>query len=497
MLPPLLIISFILGYFLLLIGISWFTGKKSDSNLDFFLAGKKSPWFIIAFGMIGSSLSGVTFISIPGWVKDSSFSYMQVVMGYMLGYFVIATVLMPLYYKLNLTSIYTYLEKRFGYWSYKTGASFFLLSRTLGSALRLYLVANVLQLTVFDYYNIPFAATVIITIVFIWLYTFKGGIKTIIWTDTLQTLFMLTAVGVSIWIISSQLGLGASEMVKLVSESEYSRIFFFDDFNDKKYFWKQFLSGAFIAIAMTGLDQDMMQKNLSCKNIKDAQKNIFSFSIVLLIVNLFFMALGALLYLFATTKGITLPEKTDDLYPMLATQGYLSTIAGIFFIVGLIAAAYSSADSAMTALTTSFCVDFLNLDKKEEISAQIKTAIRKKVHIAISVIMILVIIVFKVIDHSNVISAVFTVAGYTYGPLLGMYAFGLFCKYQVTDKYVPFVAIASPLVCFILSMYSESLLNGYQFGFEILILNGLLTFIGLFSIKIKTETKEVLEVKPA
>ncbi|HET6243399.1 MAG: sodium:solute symporter [Bacteroidetes bacterium] len=494
MLPPVLIISFILGYFLLLMGISWYTGKKSGNNDDFFLAGKKSPWFIVAFGMIGSSLSGVTFVSIPGWVKDSSFSYMQVVLGYMVGYFVIATILMPLYYRLNLTSIYTYLEQRFGYWTYKTGASFFLLSRTLGSALRLFLVANVLQLTVFNHYNIPFAITVLITIAFIWLYTFKGGIKTIIWTDTLQTLFMLTAVGVSIWIISSELGLGPMQMVSLVSDSEYSRIFFFDDINSKNYFWKQFLSGTFIAIVMTGLDQDMMQKNLSCKSIKDAQKNMFSFSLVLLFVNLFFMALGALLYLFATSKGIALPAKTDDLYPMLATQGYLSAIAGIFFIVGLIAAAYSSADSAMTALTTSVCIDFLDLNKNDSISAQKKTAIRRRVHILISVIMVLVILTFKAIDHPNVISTVFIVAGYTYGPLLGMYAFGLFSKYKVMDNYVPYIAIISPILCFLLSMYSERLFNGYQFGFELLILNGLFTFIGLFAIKIKPETKETLAV---
>jgi solute:Na+ symporter, SSS family len=496
MLSPLLIISFIIGYFLLLLVISYFTGKKAGND-EFFLAGKKSPWYIIAFGMIGASLSGVTFISIPGAVGSAGFSYMQVVLGYLLGYFVIATVLMPLYYRLNLTSIYTYLEQRFGRRSYKTGALFFLLSRTLGSAIRLFLVANVLQLTVFDYYNIPFSATVIITIVFIWLYTFRGGIKTIIWTDTLQTLFMLIAVGVSIYIISQELGLGAGEMVSAISESKFSQIFFFEDINSKQYFWKQFLSGAFIAIVMTGLDQDMMQKNLSCKNIKEAQKNMFTFSFVLVFVNLFFVALGALLYLYAAEKGIALPAKSDDLYPMLATGGYLNAVAGIFFIVGLIAAAYSSADSAMTALTTSVCVDFLELNKREDIDAKAKNSIRKKVHLGISVTMILVILAFKVFEHPNVITAVFTVAGYTYGPLLGLYSFGLFTRFAVKDKFVPVVAVISPVICYFLSSYSQELFNGYQFGFELLILNGMLTFAGLYILRLKPEKISALSVKAA
>jgi solute:Na+ symporter, SSS family len=496
MLSPLLIISFIIGYFLLLLVISYFTGKKAG-NEEFFLAGKKSPWYVIAFGMIGASLSGVTFISIPGAVASSGFSYMQVVLGYLLGYFVIATVLMPLYYRLNLTSIYTYLEQRFGRNSYKTGAMFFLLSRTLGSAIRLFLVANVLQLTVFDYYNVPFSATVIITIVFIWLYTFRGGIKTIIWTDTLQTLFMLVAVGVSIYIISDELGFGAGRLVEVISQSSYSQIFFFEDINSKQYFWKQFLSGAFIAIVMTGLDQDMMQKNLSCKNIKEAQKNMFTFSFVLVFVNLFFVALGALLYIYAAEKGIALPAKTDDLYPMLATGGYLSAVAGVFFIVGLIAAAYSSADSAMTALTTSFCVDFLELNKRNDIDAQKKNKIRKQVHLGISLTMILVIMAFKVFEHPNVITAVFTVAGYTYGPLLGLYSFGLFTRFAVRDKFVPVIAVFSPVICYFLSSYSQVLFNGYQFGFELLILNGMLTFAGLYLLRLKPEKISALSVKAA
>jgi SSS family transporter len=496
MLSPVLIIFFILAYFGLLILISYFTGKKAGND-DFFLAGKQSPWYVVAFGMIGASLSGVTFISLPGVVAGNSFSYMQMVLGYLPGYLIIATVLMPLYYRLNLTSIYSYLEQRLGSWSYKTGAMFFLLSRTLGSALRLYLVANVLQLTVFSHLGVPFAATVAITIAFIWLYTFKGGIKTIIWTDTLQTLFMLTAVGISIYIISSELGLGLSGVYNAVADSGYSKIFFFDDINDNRYFWKQFLSGAFIAIVMTGLDQDMMQKNLACKNIKEAQKNMFSFSIVLVFVNLFFLSLGALLFIYSNQKGIAIPARADDLYPFLATQGHISIVAGIFFIVGLIAAAYSSADSAMTALTTSFCVDFLDIKRREDWTEKIKTAVRKKVHVMISVVMMLVIFGFKVFDNGSVISAVFTVAGYTYGPLLGMFAFGLFTKYPVRDKLVPYVAVISPVLCFILSENSVQWMNGYKFGFELLILNGLLTFTGMMLLRKKADPVPSSQGEPA
>ncbi len=475
MLSPSIIVLFILIYFAILFAISFFTGKDADNN-SFFLANRKSPWYIVAFGMIGASLSGVTFISVPGWVGNSQFSYMQVVLGYLVGYFVIATVLMPLYYRLNLTTIYTYLKERFGTASYKTGAAYFLLSRTIGSAFRLYIVANVLQLTVFDKWRIPFEITVLITILFIWLYTFKGGIKTIIWTDTLQTLFMLLAVGFSIYLISKDLGLGLGEMINTISESKYAQIFFFEDVNDKRYFWKQFISGMFIAICMTGLDQDMMQKNLSCKNLKEAQINMFSFSFVLIFVNLFFLALGALLFIYAENKGISIPQRSDDLYPMLATQGYLNITVGIFFIIGLIAAAYSSADSALTALTTSFCIDIIDIKNKPQDKQE---TIRKQVHIGISLLMALVIIIFRIINDDSVISAVFTAAGYTYGPLLGLFAFGLITKIKIKDKWVPVVCILSPIVCYILNIYSKQLFNGYQIGFELLLLNGILTFIGL------------------
>jgi SSS family transporter len=478
---PTLILTIIACYFVVLFVIGKITSKGADND-SFFIGNKNSPWWIVAFGMIGTSLSGVTFISVPGWVGTSQFSYMQMVLGYLVGYTVIATVLMPLYYRLNLTSIYTYLDDRFGRYSYKTGASFFLLSRTIGAAFRLYLVAGVLQLTIFDAWGVPFIATVIATIVFIWLYTYEGGIKTIIWTDTLQTLFMLLAVVLTVGIISQELGFGFSEMVSTIRESDYSKIFFLEDVNHPKYFWKQFMAGAFISIVMTGLDQDMMQKNLSCKNIGEAQKNMFSFSIVLVFVNLFFLALGALLYLFASAKGISIPDKTDNLYPLIATSGELPIIVGILFILGLVAAAYSSADSALAALTTSACVDILDVEKKPK-EDQIK--LRKKVHIVMSAILVLTIMIFKWVNDESVISAVFRVAGYTYGPLLGLYAFGLFTKLNVRDKLVPFICLASPVVTYIINANSEVLLGGYKFGFELLVLNGALTFTGLIAISKK------------
>ena len=475
---PLTVILFIVGYFALLMLIAHFTSKGA-TNDAFFIGGHKSHWYLVAFGMIGASLSGVTFISVPGWVGSSQFSYMQMVMGYFVGYTIIALVLMPLYYRLNLTSIYTYLEERFGYYSYKTGAGFFLLSRTIGAAFRLFLVAQVLQYLVFSQWEVPFFITVAITILLIWLYTFKGGIKTIVWTDSLQTLFMLIAVGVSIYFISSELGLGFSELVSEVKDSDYSQIFFFDDWNDRKHFIKQFFSGMFLAIVMTGLDQDMMQKNLSCANIKDGQKNMFSFSLVLIVVNFVFLVLGALLFIYANKNGIAIPEKTDNLFPEIAT--HLNTAAGIFFILGLVAAAYSSADSALTALTTSVCIDFLDIKKKEE---SLKIKLRKRVHIIVSVVLFVVILIFDVINDESVISSLFKAAGYTYGPLLGLYAFGLILKRKVHDKLVPIVCLISPIICYVLNIFSKELFNDYQFGFEILILNGGLTFLGLYLISL-------------
>lgn len=472
---PSTVLLIITGYFALLLIISYYTGRNAN-NLTFFLGNRKSPWYIVAFGMISASLSGVTFISVPGYVMNSQFSYMQIVIGYLLGYAVIANILMPMYYRLNLTSIYTYLEKRFGSSSYKTGASFFLLSRTIGAAFRLFLVANVLQITLFNQWNIPFEATVVITILLIWLYTFKGGIRTIIWTDSLQTLFMLTAVGVTVYLISKDLDLNFSGLVQVVADSKHSKIFFFENWNHPYHFIKQFFAGAFIAIVMTGLDQDMMQKNLSCRNIKEAKKNMYWFSISLIPVNLLFMSLGALLIVYAKKEGIPLPEQSDDLFPVIATQGYLAPAVGIFFLIGLVAAAYSSADSALTALTTSFTVDILNTQHLKENALK---RLRKKVHVGVSLVLAIIIIIFNIVNDQSVISALFTIAGYTYGPLLGMYSFGLFTKLQVRDQWVPLVAILSPLISGIISLNSEVWLNGYKFGFELLIMNGMITFIGL------------------
>lgn len=475
---PEYIILLIVAYFSVLILISYLTGKSAD-NKTFFKANNSSPWYLVAFGMIGASLSGVTFISVPGWVEGQNMSYFQMVLGYVVGYAVIGLVLLPLYYRLNLTSIYTYLDDRFGKYSYKTGASFFLLSRTIGAAFRLFLVANVLQIILFDAYGIPFWITVSITILLIWLYTFKGGIKTIVWTDTLQTLFMLIAVGVCIYTISDEMEI--SNIFSYVADSELSKTFFFDDVNAGNYFWKRFLAGTFVAIVMTGLDQDMMQKNLTCRNLKDAQKNMFWFTIVLVIVNFFFLALGVLLTDFAQQNGIDAHK--DELFPIIATKGNLGLATAVFFLLGLIAAAYSSADSALTSLTTSFSIDILEIDKKKDKNEQEKT--RKKIHILFSFILIATILVFKYfIADESVIAKIFTFANYTYGPLLGLYAFGLFTNLKVKDKMVPFICLASPFLTFSINYLALEYI-GFDFGFSLLILNGLLTFIGLYIFKRK------------
>ena len=473
---PVMIISVLVGYFALLIFISKMT-SDDDGNESFFVGKKQSPWYIVAFGMIGASLSGVTFISVPGWVATSQFSYFQMVLGYLVGYTVIATVLMPLYYKLNLTSIYSYLEGRFGFWSYKSGAFYFLLSRTIGASFRLFLVANVLQILVFDSWNIPFAATVALTIALIWVYTHKAGIKTIIWTDTLQTLFMIVAVVLCFYYVADAMNFSISKAIEQISLSEYSKTFFLEDANSASFFPKKFLAGAFIAIVMTGLDQDMMQKNLSCPNIKDAQKNMFWFSIVLVFVNLLFLGLGALLFLFANQVGIS--ATGDDLFATVAMHESMPVVVGLFFLLGLIAAAYSSADSALTALTTSFCVDFLAIEKKE---ASKQISIRKRSHILFSVILFLVILIFKLINDESVISALFKVAGYTYGPLLGMYAFGLFTKWKIKDHLIIPVVLLAPILSYILQLKAPDWW-GFHFGFELLIVNGALCFLGMLLIR--------------
>ena len=473
------IILLIAVYFGVLILISYLTGKD-DSNEAFFKANKSAPWYLVAFGMIGASLSGVTFISVPGAVEAKQFGYLQVVFGYFFGYLIIAYVLLPIYYKLNLTSIYTYLRDRFGNTSYKTGSIAFLISRVVGAAFRLFLVAKVLQLLIFDSLGVPFSVTVIITVALIWLYTFRGGIKTIIYTDILQTFFMLVAVIVTITFLANALDLTSfSEVYINVKESAMSKVFFLDTINDSQYFIKSFLAGIFIAITMTGLDQDMMQKNLTCKNLKESQKNMVSFSVVLIFVNILFLALGLLLTQYATQNGITATK--DDLFPTIAMLPEIGIMTSAFFLLGLIAAAYSSADSALTSLTTSFCIDIIELDKKPK---EQQKKVRKKVHVLISLVLILVIILFNsLFKDVSVIWELFKAAGYTYGPLLGLFAFGILTKSQIKDKYVWIIAVIAPVVSFIINQYSVVLLNGYQIGFEILIINGLITFLGLVLIR--------------
>ncbi|MCF6182083.1 sodium:solute symporter [Lutibacter sp.] len=477
---PIYILLLIVAYFGLLLLIAHFT-SKNDSNETFFKANKNSPWYVVAFGMIGASLSGVTFISVPGWVQSSQFSYMQIVIGYLFGYFVIAYVLIPIYYQLKVTSIYEYLKIRFGATTHKTGAIFFFISRVLGASFRLFLVASVLQYFIFDTWHVPFEITVILSILLIWIYTFKGGIKTIVWTDTLQTLFMLIAVFGSIYFILNQLNWSITDLFASTEFKHYSKIWFLDDFNDKKYAVKSILGGMFIAIAMTGLDQDMMQKNLTCKNTKEAQWNVLSLGFILIIVNFIFLTLGALLFIYANKFNISIPiidgsVKTDLLFPEIALQSNLGITVGILFILGLIAAAYSSADSALTSLTTSYCIDFLNIENKPKNKQK---GIRKNVHIGISIILILVIISFRYLLKDNVISSLLQVASYTYGPLLGIFAFGIFTKITIKDKWVWLVAVISVALTYLINDYSVSLLNGYIFGYELLIVNGCITFFGL------------------
>ena len=471
---PYIALFILAAYFGMLITISIYTARGADTN-TFFTANRQSPWYLVAFGMIGTSLSGVTFVSMPGAVASIQFAYFQMVIGYLLGYLIIGTVLMPLYYRLNLVSIYSYLEQRFGYWSSKSGSAFFLLSRTVGSAVRLYVAAGVLQLAIFGPLGVPFEVAVAITILLIWVYTFKGGIKTIIVTDTLQTTFLITAVVLTIVLVARELNLqGISDIVASVRDSGYSQIFYWDG-NDPKNFYKQFFAGAFIAIVMTGLDQDLMQKNLTCKNIGEAQKNMFWFTVILVIVNLLFLSLGALLYVYAAQKGIAPTAKTDDFYPMLALN-HLGLVVGITFLLGITAATYASSDSALTALTTAFCIDFMNVEGKPE--AQ-RARIKFWVHIGFSVLFYLVIIVFNQLNSKEVITAVFDLAGYTYGPLLGLFSFGLFLKRPVRDAWVPLVCVLAPVLTYVVNQHSAEWLGGYKLGFERLILNGLITFVGL------------------
>ncbi|MEY4987201.1 MAG: hypothetical protein RL567_980 [Bacteroidota bacterium] len=467
-------------YFGLLLVISYITSRGADTN-DFFTANRQSPWWLVAFGMIGTSISGLTFISVPGAVGKTYFTYYQVILGHSLGYLTIALVLMPLYYRLNLISIYGYLEKRFGFWAYKTGSAFFLLSRTIGSAARLYLAVNVLQIAIFEPIGVPFVLTVFISIALIWLYTHRGGVKTIIWTDTLQTLFLLVALFITIVLVGQQMHMGIGEMIDTIQKSPYSHMFEWD-WKNPHFFGKDFLAGVFIAIVMTGLDQDLMQKNLTCKSIGEAQKNMFWFYWVLLFINLLFLALGALLYIYAQANQIAIPAKTDELYPLLALGGNFGTLAAVTFLLGIIAASYASSDSALTALTTSFCIDFLRIEKFQEAKRE---KIKHRVHIGFSVLFFIVIGLFHVFNNQELIGAVFNLAGYTYGPLLGLFAFGLFTKTAIKDKYVPFVCVASPIITFVLETQSQALFGG--FGFAKLILNGAICYLLLWSIREKSK----------
>ncbi|PHR69060.1 MAG: sodium:solute symporter [Lutibacter sp.] len=482
---PTTILLLIAGYFGLLLLVSFLTGKN-DSNETFFKANKQSPWYVVAFGMIGASLSGVTFISVPGMIGGQQFAYMQGVFGFFVGYLIILFVLLPIYYRLNVTSIYQYLEQRFGTVSYKTGAAFFMLSRVTGASFRLFLVALAMQYIVFEQIGIPFWATVVISILLIWIYTFRGGIKTIVWTDTLQTLAMLVAVGVGIYLINQKLDWSYMEFLNSNEFAKKGQIFFFDDPNSKTYFWKYFIGGIFIAIAMTGLDQDMMQKNLTCKNQKDAQKNMFTMATLIVIVNFVFLSLGALLFIYSEKFGIDIPvvdgrTRTDLLFPEIAMNQGLGKPLAVVFIIGLIAAAYSSADSALTSLTTSFSVDFLNIEKRPK---AVQKPLRKKVHIGVSILLIIVVIIFNNLDGS-VVGNLFKFATFTYGPLLGLFAFGIFTKHKIKDVYAWIVGLVAIIATYAITQLPESVIGAYQFHWEILPINGLITFIGLWLIKKK------------
>ncbi|MCF6288091.1 MAG: sodium:solute symporter [Proteobacteria bacterium] len=482
-LSPAILLSVTATYFFLLYLISRATSKGA-SKLDFYNGSKKSPWFVVAFGMVGTTLSGATFISVPGWVHDTQFAYLQMVMGYILGYAIIIYVLLPLYYKNNLISIYGYLKQRFGSVAHKTGASFFILSRIIGASFRLYLVTMVLHNFIFAFYGVPFWLSVLISLMLIWSYTVRAGIKTIIWTDTLQTFFMIAAILIALYTIATSLNLDITGVFTSIKNHDYSRIFFFDGgWTDKNNFFKQFLAGALLAFVMTGLDQDMMQKNLSCKNLKESQKNIRWFVVILVFVNIIIMCLGILLYIYANNNGINLPVNesgkiiTDKVFPTIALN-HMPAYLGVVFLVGILAAAYSSADSALTSLTTSYCLD---IKSDEEVSKKR----RMKIHLGFSVILFLTIVIFNYTLESSVISGLFTLAGYTYGPLLGLFTFGMMSKRPVQDKLVPYIALLAPILTFLINKYSTQLFSGYQFGYELLLINGILMFIGLWSISKK------------
>lgn len=474
---PLLLFSFVIAYFLILLGVAWYTGKNS-TNDSFFIGNKSSNWMLVAFGMVGTSLSGVTFVSVPGAVAKESFAYFQITLGYLLGYLVIAYVLLPLYYKLNLTSIYNYLHNRLGFTSYKTGAGFFILSRILGATARLYLVVNILQEAILNSFHVPFWATTLIILVMILLYTYEGGVKTIVWTDTLQTTCMLLGLIICVVYILSNMNMGFAESLQAMGEKGYSKIFFTDP-NSKLFFVKQILAGAFITVTMTGMDQEMMQKNISVKTLKDSQKNVISMSIVLMVVILIFLFLGGLLYLYATQ--LNLDVTGDKLFPAIALQ-HMPPFVSVIFIIALISALFPSADGAITALTSTFCIDIIGMQRRNDLTDAQKKKMRQRVHLSFAAIFLLFVMMFKWINDSSMIGVILKVATFTYGPLLGLFTFGILLKRKVNDKLVPFVCIASPIICFFLDRFQKQIFGSFELGLELLIINGLITFTGLWLI---------------
>lgn len=483
LLNSLIILGVVVVYFILLLAIAFYTAKGAN-NESFFIGKKSSKWYLVAYGMIGTSLSGVTFMSVPGRVDANNFRYLQIVIGYVIGYVVVAKILLPVYYRMNVTSIYTYLDERFGKTTHRTGASFFLLSRTLGASLRIYLVLYVLQKFMMDDMQVPFFVTAFVILLMILLYTFKGGVKTIVWTDTLQTTFMVLALVITIYLINAELGFSFSGLMSALDDKNYTEVFS-SDWKSKSFFLKQILGGAFITIAMTGLDQEMMQKNISIRTLAESQKNMYSFSAVMFAVNVLFLILGGALYVYAQSKQIHLPEQTDDIFPVVALQ-YLPPVAGLVFIIGLISALFPSADGAMTALTSSFCIDVLNFGERKEWSETKKQQVRKGVHLSVAVIFLIIILVCKAINNKAIIDLVLELASYTYGPLLGLFMFGVATKRVVRDARVPWVCVLSPLLSFVLQYYSPQVLSGYTIGLELLLLNGLITFGGLYIISEKS-----------
>ena len=478
-----IIIITILAYFCVLLLFSHITARRTSSNETFYRANRRSPWYMVAFGMVGASISGITFVSVPGMVMKTDMTYLQMCIGFILGYFLVGFLLLPIYYRYNLTSIYSYLQQRLGERSYKTGASFFLLSKMTGAAVRFFVVCILLQRFVLDGVGVPFWVTVPMMVMLIWLYTRKGGIKTLVWTDSFQTTCMFAALILIIYHVVAALGMTPSEAVTAIAHDSHSRIFVFDDWMSKQNFWKQFLSGVFVVIVMTGLDQDMMQKNLSCKNLREAQKNMYCYGISFVPVNFLFLSLGILLLLFASQLNIPLPAAGDEILPLFAAEGHLGFAVLIFFTIGIIAAAFSSADSALTALTTSFCIDIAGISHLSGKEAERR---RKLVHFCISVLFIGFILLFKAVNNKSVIDAIYTIASYTYGPLLGLFAFGLFTPMRPRDRFVPYIAIASPLLCYAIDRLVFTS-TGYQFGYEMLMFNGFLTFMGLTCLSIKTK----------